>query len=119
METRSAIVVATDVHKYFGHGETAVHALDGVTVSFQRGQYTAIMGPSGSGKSTLMHCLAGLDRPTSGSVTIDGVEITNLDDKRLTDLRARQDRLHLPGVQPAPRPDRGGEHHPPADDRGA
>ena len=83
----SAIVVATDMHKYFGHGETAVHALDGVTVSFQRGQYTAIMGPSGSGKSTLMHCLAGLDRPTSGSVTIDGVEITTLDDKRLTDLR--------------------------------
>jgi putative ABC transport system ATP-binding protein len=83
----SAIVVATDVHKYFGHGETAVHALDGVTVSFQRGQYTAIMGPSGSGKSTLMHCLAGLDRPTSGSVTIDGIEITTLDDKRLTDLR--------------------------------
>jgi putative ABC transport system ATP-binding protein len=83
----SAIVVATDVHKYFGHGDTAVHALDGVTVSFVRGQYASIMGPSGSGKSTLMHCLAGLDRPTSGSVTIDGIEITTLDDKRLTDLR--------------------------------
>jgi putative ABC transport system ATP-binding protein len=83
----SAIVVATDVHKYFGQGETAVHALDNVTVNFLRGQYTAIMGPSGSGKSTLMHCLAGLDRPTSGSVTIDGIEITTLDDKRLTDLR--------------------------------
>jgi putative ABC transport system ATP-binding protein len=83
----SAIVVAIGVHKYFGQGETAVHALDDVTVSFQRGQYTAIMGPSGSGKSTLMHCLAGLDRPTSGSVTIDGIEITTLDDKRLTDLR--------------------------------
>jgi putative ABC transport system ATP-binding protein len=83
----SAIVVATDVHKYFGQGETAVHALDGVTVGFQRGQYTAIMGPSGSGKSTLMHCLAGLDRPTTGSVNIDGIEITTLDDKRLTDLR--------------------------------
>jgi putative ABC transport system ATP-binding protein len=83
----SAIVVATDVHKYFGHGETAVHALDGVTVSFVRGQYTSIMGPSGSGKSTLMHCLAGLDRPTSGSVAIDGAEITALEDKRLTDLR--------------------------------
>ena len=52
-----------------------------------RGQYSSIMGPSGSGKSTLMHCLAGLDRPTSGSVTIDGTEITTLDDKRLTDLR--------------------------------
>ena len=83
----SAIVVATDVHKYFGHGETAVHALDGVTIGFSRGQYTSIMGPSGSGKSTLMHSLAGLDRPTSGSVQIDGVEITTLDDKRLTDLR--------------------------------
>jgi putative ABC transport system ATP-binding protein len=87
MMENSAIVVATDVHKYFGQGETAVHALDGVTVGFQRGQYTAIMGPSGSGKSTLMHCLAGLDRPTTGSVSIDGIEITTLDDKRLTDLR--------------------------------
>ena len=87
METNSAIVVATDLHKYFGQGETAVHALDGVTVSFLRGQYTAIMGPSGSGKSTLMHCLAGLDRPTSGSVKIDDQEITALDDRRLTDLR--------------------------------
>jgi putative ABC transport system ATP-binding protein len=83
----SAIVVATDLHKYFGQGETAVHALDNVTIPFLRGQYTSIMGPSGSGKSTLMHCLAGLDRPTSGSVTIDGTEITTLDDKRLTDLR--------------------------------
>jgi len=83
----SAIVVATDVHKYFGHGETAVHALDEVSVQFTRGQYASIMGPSGSGKSTLMHCLAGLDRPTSGSVTIDGAEITTLDDRRLTDLR--------------------------------
>jgi putative ABC transport system ATP-binding protein len=87
MEGSSAIVVAQDLHKYFGHGETAVHALDGVTISFMRGQYSSIMGPSGSGKSTLMHCLAGLDRPTSGSVQIDGAEITTLDDKRLTDLR--------------------------------
>jgi putative ABC transport system ATP-binding protein len=83
----SAIVAARDLHKYFGHGETAVHALDDVTVAFERGQYAAIMGPSGSGKSTLMHCLAGLDRPTSGSVSVDGEEITALDDKRLTDLR--------------------------------
>jgi putative ABC transport system ATP-binding protein len=83
----SAIVAATDLHKIYGHGEAAVHALDGVTISFLRGQYNAIMGPSGSGKSTLMHCLAGLDRPTSGSVTIDSAEITTLDDKHLTDLR--------------------------------
>jgi putative ABC transport system ATP-binding protein len=83
----SAIVVARNLHKYFGEGETAVHALDDVTVDFVRGQYAAIMGPSGSGKSTLMHCLAALDRPTAGSVTIDGSELTTLDDRRLTDLR--------------------------------
>ncbi len=87
MENSSAIVAAKDMHKYFGQGETAVHALDDVSISFTRGQYSSIMGPSGSGKSTLMHCLAGLDRPTSGSVTIDDVELTTLDDKRLTDLR--------------------------------
>ena len=87
MEGSSAIVVAQDLHKYFGKGENAVHALDGVTIDFLRGQYSSIMGPSGSGKSTLMHCLAGLDRPTSGAVQIDGAEITALDDKRLTDLR--------------------------------
>ncbi len=83
----SAIVVATDVHKYFGQGETAVHALDGVTVGFLRGQYTAIMGPSGSGKSTLMHCLAGLDQPTSGTVSVAGTELQSLDDTRLTVFR--------------------------------
>jgi putative ABC transport system ATP-binding protein len=87
VESSPAIVAAKDLHKYFGQGETAVHALDGVTVGFQRAQYSAIMGPSGSGKSTLMHCLAGLDRPTSGSVTIGDSEITTLDDKHLTDLR--------------------------------
>jgi putative ABC transport system ATP-binding protein len=83
----SSIVAATDLNKIYGHGETAVHALDGVTIDFTRGQYSSIMGPSGSGKSTLMHCLAGLDRPTSGSVSIDDSEITTLDDKRLTELR--------------------------------
>jgi putative ABC transport system ATP-binding protein len=83
----SAIVVATDLHKYFGHGETAVHALDSVTVSFQRGQYTAIMGPSGSGKSTLMHCLAGLDTLTDGQVFVGDALITGMKEKQLTLLR--------------------------------
>jgi putative ABC transport system ATP-binding protein len=83
----SLIVSAVDVHRRFGEGDTAVDALDGVTLGFPKGRFTAIMGPSGSGKSTLMHILAGLDRPTSGSVVIDGVEITELDDKRLTQLR--------------------------------
>ena len=62
-------------------------ALDGVTVEFARGHFTAIMGPSGSGKSTLMHCMAGLDTATSGSVFIGDVDLTRLDDKRLTRLR--------------------------------
>ncbi|HEV2075458.1 MAG TPA: ABC transporter ATP-binding protein [Thermoleophilaceae bacterium] len=82
-----AIVSADDLRRVFGEGDTAVTALDGVSVGFPAGRFTAIMGPSGSGKSTLMHCLAGLDRPTSGSVVIDGVELGELDDRRLTELR--------------------------------
>jgi putative ABC transport system ATP-binding protein len=81
------IVSCTDLVRRYGEGEAAVNALAGVTVGFAQGEYAAIMGPSGSGKSTLMHCLAGLDRPTSGSVVVDGVEIAKLDDKALTALR--------------------------------
>jgi putative ABC transport system ATP-binding protein len=86
-----SIVTATDVRRRFGEGAAAVDALAGVTVAFERGRYSAIMGPSGSGKSTLMHILAGLDRPTAGSVLLDGVEITDLDDADLT--RLRRDKL--------------------------
>jgi putative ABC transport system ATP-binding protein len=85
--TDSPIVSATDVGRTFGEGDAAVRAIDGVTVDFPEGKFTAIMGPSGSGKSTLMHCLAGLDRPTSGSVTVDGTELATLDDGELTKLR--------------------------------
>jgi putative ABC transport system ATP-binding protein len=81
------VVVATDLHRRFGEGDTAVEALDGVSTGFERDRFTAIMGPSGSGKSTLMHILAGLDKPTSGQVELDGVEITGLDDGELTELR--------------------------------
>jgi putative ABC transport system ATP-binding protein len=81
------IVVATDVSRRYGEGDAAVDALRDVTVSFERGRFSAIMGPSGSGKSTLMHILAGLDRPTAGSVVLDGTEITGLDDGDLTKLR--------------------------------
>jgi putative ABC transport system ATP-binding protein len=87
----SPIVAATDLTRVYGEGETAVHALRGVSVAFPLGQFAAIMGPSGSGKSTLMHLLAGLDRPTSGSVVVDGEELAGLDDKGLT--RLRRDRL--------------------------
>ncbi len=86
-----AIVTATDVRRRFGEGDAAVNALAGVSVGFERGRFSAIMGPSGSGKSTLMHILAGLDRPTSGTVTIDGVDLTDLDDAALT--RLRRDKL--------------------------
>jgi putative ABC transport system ATP-binding protein len=86
----SGIVVSADeVARQYGEGDMAVHALRGVSLEVERGKLTAIMGPSGSGKSTLMHILAGLDRPTSGSVTIDGTVITDLDDNDLTRLRRK------------------------------
>src|ERR1700750_2398100 len=81
------VVSASAIVRVYGGGEASVRALDGVTVGFPKGRFTAIMGASGSGKSTLMHILAGLDRPTSGSVVLDEVEITQRDDKRLTELR--------------------------------
>ncbi|MCC5948007.1 MAG: ABC transporter ATP-binding protein [Nitriliruptoraceae bacterium] len=82
---------ATDLVKVYGSGDTEVRALDGVDIRFPVGGFTAIMGPSGSGKSTLLHCLAGLDRPTSGSVHIGDTEITGLGDAELT--RLRRDRI--------------------------
>jgi putative ABC transport system ATP-binding protein len=81
------IVTATDLHRTYGTGEATVRALDGVDVAIAEQRFVAVMGPSGSGKSTLMHVLAGLDRPTSGTVQIAGTEVTKLDDKALTELR--------------------------------
>jgi len=74
----------TDVRKTYGN---RVHALAGVTLGFTRGTFTAVMGPSGSGKSTFLHCAAGLDRPTSGSVLLDGHELTGMKERALTELR--------------------------------
>ena len=85
------IVSTADLRRIYGEGETAVHALAGVTLSFPAAQFTAIMGPSGSGKSTLMHLLAGLDKPSGGSVVVDGQELAGMGDKGLTELR--RDRL--------------------------
>jgi putative ABC transport system ATP-binding protein len=87
MQADGAVVVAKDVARRFGEGDTAVDALRGVSLDVARGKLTTVMGPSGSGKSTLMHILAGLDRPSAGSVAIDGTEITDLGDNELTKLR--------------------------------
>jgi putative ABC transport system ATP-binding protein len=81
------VVTASEVTRRYGEGETAVDALRGVSLDVDRGKLTAVMGPSGSGKSTLMHILAGLDKPTSGSVIVAGKEITGMDDNELTLLR--------------------------------
>ncbi|MGI8775961.1 MAG: ABC transporter ATP-binding protein [Acidimicrobiales bacterium] len=88
-ERRSArsAASAVDLVKLYGTGDTVVRALDGVSISFDAGRFSAIMGPSGSGKSTLMHCLAGLDTATAGQVFIGDVDLTSLDDNRLTLLR--------------------------------
>jgi putative ABC transport system ATP-binding protein len=85
--TAGSVASATNLVRRYGEGDTAVEALRGVSLDVADGRLTAIMGPSGSGKSTLMHIMAGLDRPTGGSVVLDGVEITDLSDKKLTLLR--------------------------------
>src|SRR4051794_31606140 len=85
------IATAVDLVKIYQQGQAQIRALDGVTVGFARGRFTAIAGPSGSGKSTLMHCLAGLDSATSGHVVLGGTELTGLSDRELT--RVRRDKV--------------------------
>ena len=84
------ILQANDLIKIYGSGETSVHALDGVNFSVEKGKFVAIVGTSGSGKSTLLHMLGGLDRPTSGSVIVDGKDIFSLVDEALTIFRRRK-----------------------------
>src|SRR5688572_31128992 len=85
----SAAIAARAVTRTYGEGDATVHALRGVSLEVPTGQFTAIMGPSGSGKSTLMHLLAGLDRPTDGTVHIGGEDVTRMKDAQLTKLRRR------------------------------
>ena len=116
---RSAAIVTRRPARRYGEGDAAVDALDGVTVSFDRGRFAAIMGPSGSGKSTLMHILAGLDRPTSGTVVLAGTELAGARRRRPHRAAPRQARLHLPVLQPAAGAHGGGEHRAAAHDRRA
>ena len=84
------ILETKDLRKTYGSGETAVKALDGVNMAVEQGEFVAIVGTSGSGKSTLLHMLGGLDRPTSGTVTVDGKELSSLKDEALTIFRRRK-----------------------------
>lgn len=84
------ILETKDLHKIYGSGEAEVRALDGVDLSVEEGEFVAIVGSSGSGKSTLLHMLGGLDRPTSGTVTVDGRELSTLKDEELTIFRRRK-----------------------------
>ncbi len=84
-----AVVTGTQLTRRYGEGDTAVDALRGVSLDVRKGELTAVMGPSGSGKSTLMHILAGLDKPTSGEVTIAGTKLSQLNDNELTKLRRK------------------------------
>ena len=84
------ILQTTDLRKYYGSGDTQVKALDGVNLSVENGEFVAIIGTSGSGKSTLLHMLGGLDRPSSGGVTVDGKELSGMKDEELTIFRRRK-----------------------------
>lgn len=90
MTLTSGAAIAVNATKTYGKGNNEVRAIDGISIQFDKGHFSAIMGPSGSGKSTLMHCMAGLDSLTSGSVSIAGVELAPLNDKALTSLRREQ-----------------------------
>ena len=111
------VVAAKDITRRYGQGDTAVDALRGVSLDVERGKLTAVMGPSGSGKSTLMHILAGLDKPTSGTVAIDGTEADDARRHRPDEAAAQAHRVRVPVLQPPPHAQRRGERQAAADDR--
>ena len=103
------ILEARDLVKRYPLRAGSIDVLHGVSLSVEQGEFVAIMGASGSGKSTMLHLLGGLDRPTSGEVVIDGVNISQLDDEQRDADATRQDRLRLPVLQPHSAAERGGE----------
>ena len=110
-ETRTA-ARTVDAYKIYGKGSTEVRALDGVTVGFPTGAFSAIMGPSGSGKSTLLHCMAGLDSLTSGSAFIGDQDLSTLDDHDLTVLRRDRIGFVFQSFNLIPTLNAGGQHRP-------
>ena len=106
------ILQAKDLTKIYGSGENAVYALNGVNFSVEKGEFVAVVGTSGSGKSTLLHMLGGLDRPTSGSVTVDGKEIFSLKDEALTIFRRRKIGFVFPELQSGSRSECIRKHRP-------
>ena len=115
----SGVPAATAVNasKVYGEGDTEVHALREVNVAFEAGKFSAIMGPSGSGKSTLMQCMAGLDRLTSGEVSIAGQPLSGLSDKDLTLLRRQKIGFVFQAYNLIPTLNGQGEHYPAARSR--
>ena len=112
-ETRAAPAAhSVALSKTYGVGQAAVQALASINVTFERGRFTAVMCPSGSGKSTLMHCMAGLDRPTSGQTFVGDLDIGSLDDAGLTQLRRDRIGFVFQSFNPHPDADRSREHHP-------
>src|SRR4051812_38392303 len=109
----AAAITLSDVGKVYGHGDGSVVALDGVSVAFPRGSFTAIMGPSGSGKSTFLHVAAGLDRPTSGSVALGGTDLAGVCGRRVTVLRRGGVGVIFHGLNLMPPPPAGAEIRPP------
>ena len=107
--TTSPILLLENVSRVHGHGETAVRALEGVTLAVQAGELVAVMGPSGSGKSTLLNLAGGLDQPTSGKVVVQGEDLGGMSLRDLAALRRRTLGFVFPGLQPDPVSDRGGE----------
>ena len=111
-DSRMTILETHDLKKYYGAGDTQVKALDGVDLSVEQGEFVAIVGTSGSGKSTLLHMLGGLDRPTSGTVTVDGRDIFALKDEALTIFRRRKIGFRVPVLQSGAGAQRVGKHRP-------
>lgn len=107
-----SILETRNLRKIYGSGDTEVRALDGVNLSVDSGEFVAIVGTSGSGKSTLLHMLGGLDRPTSGSVIVDGKDIFSLKDEAADHFPQAEDRLCLPELQSGAGAEREGKHRP-------